>query len=110
MLLFLFFYPVVSHAAMNKDLLDAVNKNDIARVRTLLKKGADVNAKSKGGVVAPLHLASANGNLEIVSALVEKGADVNIKNNKGMVPLYLASQNGHAKVVDALLKKGADVN
>jgi uncharacterized protein len=77
-------------------------------VQALLARGADVNAKDKGGGTV-LMAASATGHLDIVQALLDKGADVNAKGNLGTA-LIGASAAGHLDVMQTLLDKGADVN
>jgi len=45
-------------------------------VNFLIKNGANINAKTMS-YSNPLHFASQNGNLEIVTLLVEKGTVIN---------------------------------
>lgn len=91
------------------NLIDAAKKGDTADVKTLLNKGADANAKDKGGWTALME-ASQNGHTEIVNALLNKGADVNAKFNNSWTALMFASEKGHTEIVKALIAKGADVN
>jgi hypothetical protein len=80
---------------------------DIAEL--LLAKGADVNAKSNGGLT-PLHQAAYHGHKDLAELLLSKGADVNAKANHDETPLFLAAGTGHKDVAELLLDKGADVN
>lgn len=93
----------------NEELFDAVSNGNTEKVKALLDKGADVNAKFKGkGTV--LHGAALKGQNDLVELLIRKGADVNAKDDKyGATPLHLAAYNGHKKVVQILLLAGADV-
>jgi len=60
----------------------------------------------------PLHLASQNGNLDVVEYLVNQKADINAQANgySPGTPLHLASQNGHLNIVEYLVNQNADIN
>ena len=96
--------------AQSDDLLTAAGKGDLARVKTLIDAGSDVNAKRTNGATA-LIAASLQGHLDVVRALLDAKADVNAKaSDDGSTALMVASQNGHADAVRALLDAKADVN
>jgi len=86
-----------------KDLLDAVKEGDVARVRLLLRRGANVNAMDKYGNT-PLHSAAVLGHAEIARLLLEHGADPSIRNDLGRTPLDLARDRGHEGVVRVIEK------
>ncbi|KAF9961485.1 hypothetical protein BGZ70_008281 [Mortierella alpina] len=56
----------------------------------------------------PLHMAAANGHLDVVEYLITVVAPeaVNIQNEQGNTALHWAATNGHAKVVESLITKG----
>jgi hypothetical protein len=56
-----------------------------------------------------LHLAAANGHVEVVQQLLGKGAELEAKTNFGWTALHRAASAGHEKVVKLLLEKGADI-
>lgn len=92
---------------LNEQLLAAARKGDPALARTLLEKGADVNAKTRYGAT-PLSYACDRGSVELVKLLIEKGANVDVKDTfYGATPIIWAAQKGHAEVVKVLLEKGA---
>jgi ankyrin repeat protein len=93
----------------NMALLDAVIADDPKKIRKLLDKGADVNAKD-GHEYTALSSASDDGHTQIVKALLEAGADVNAKDGYENTALSLASNEGYREIVKALLEAGADVN
>jgi len=100
--------PKTADPALNEELLSAAKKGDAAAVKSLLAKGADVNAKTRYNQT-PLMFAAEKGHLEIVKALIEAGADVNVVDTfyKFFTPLYGAASKGHVEVVKLLLEKGA---
>jgi ankyrin repeat protein len=85
----------------NEELLEASKKGDVEKVRKLLKKGADVNAKNFLGYT-PLHYGAANGHIEVVKLLLEHGADPNIKNNEGKTAIDLARKEGYFDIVELI--------
>ncbi|KAI6212728.1 CBR-TRP-4 protein [Aphelenchoides besseyi] len=52
-----------------------------------------------------LHLASANGHLELTKLLLQYKAFVNSKSKNGEAPLHLAAMNGHVNVVNLLVQE-----
>lgn len=101
---------VVYAAGISYELLSAVEKNDLQRVKELLRQGADVQVKDAHGAT-PLLKAARYGYTEIAALLIEKGADVNAKDDAiGMTPLILAASRGHTDTTKLLIEKGADPN
>lgn len=67
----------------------------------MLKRAADINAKSQVGWTA-LHNAAESGHLNIVKMLVDSGADYYSSNRSKNTPLDLAKLNEHKEIVDYL--------
>lgn len=89
----------------------AVRYQLIDTVVILLEKGkANPNQTRLLGLVAPIVMASALGNNEIVKVLIDNGADVNITIRGGETPLHHAAKEGHMDVVKTLLDRKADLN
>ena len=89
-------------------LIEAIVQNDIAKVRLLVKSGADVNSRDEGTKHSVLHYASAIGNVKAIDILVANGADINSKDIKGKTPLYVARQAQQYEAEDLLLSLGAE--
>jgi ankyrin repeat protein len=89
---------------------NAIEKNDVATIRALLKAHANPNAR-RDTRASPTYLTQAArlGRVETVNALITAGADVNAPDGDNMTPLMHASQNGHANIVDVLLRANADL-
>jgi ankyrin repeat protein len=103
-------FPIIAFAQnLNDDLIAAAKKGDVEAVKSLIAKGADVNARTNYGATA-LHFAADRGHLEVIKALVEAGADVNAKDNfYKMPPLSMAVMRRHKDVV-AYLQQAASAN
>ncbi|MHC4463638.1 MAG: ankyrin repeat domain-containing protein [Planctomycetota bacterium] len=86
----------VQQAKKNRSLFEAVVNGDIKQVRSLLSKGADVNARDEDDW-APLHYAAHYGQKEAAKVLISKAADVNAKNESGKTPLHVAADFGIAR-------------
>jgi ankyrin repeat protein len=95
--------------AAKADIADAAMKGDKAAIRTLLQKGASVNAAQSDGATA-VHWAVYRGDVEMLRMLTAAGADVKVANRNGSTPLWLAATAGDAPIIRALLDGGADAN
>src|SRR5215203_6402940 len=94
--------------AAGTDLIEAVKRQDVAAVRTLLPRSR-VNAPEADGFTA-LHWAVQRDNLAITQLLLRSGASATAKTRYQVSPLYLAATNGNAKIIERLLEAGADPN
>ena len=65
----------VAHASDGEDLLKAAYAGDLAQVRALLEKGADIDHQAQTGATA-LIIASQEGHEGIVQALLARGAEI----------------------------------
>ena len=94
------------------DLLDAVEKENLAETRRLLRIDVEsVNVKyGDGSNDTLLHKAARKGYCKIVNELLIYHANVNAQNKEGCTALILASLNGHYEIVIELTKFNADVN
>jgi ankyrin repeat protein len=94
--------------AVDAPLADATMRGDVAAIRTLIDRGADVNL-GHGDGMTPLHWAAERGNAEAATLLLGKGARIGaVTRNGRYTPLHVAARGGHAAIVAALLAAGAD--
>jgi ankyrin repeat protein len=96
-------------AQVDTRLIDAVKREDVATVRSLLAKRGDLNTAQADGFTA-LHWAAQRNNAQLVDLLVAAGASVKASTRYNITPLYLAALNGNAAVMERLLNAGADPN
>ncbi len=96
----------------DKLLLAAIEAGDIPRVRSAVRRGANVNGdhtkQSLGSWQIPLILAAKLGNEVIVRLLVDNDADIEAKEKGGLTPLSTAAEKGHKDVVQLLLEEEAN--
>jgi hypothetical protein len=102
---------------VNADLVVAVLKADINKVKSLLAEGADVNYRDESGDTVLMDAVHLNQPLELILLLLDEGADVNAKNtNKNYFKeeesalIYAAGNPHSASIIKLLLERGANVN
>ena len=90
-------------------LLSAVRKSNEAYVACLLESGVDINASERFGLSrTSLHIAAADGQLEIVKAFLDHGANPTIQDKEGRTALHIAAADGQLEIIKALLDHGAN--
>ena len=100
----------VGAATSHAQIADAAMRGDTAKVRQLLKQGADVNAAQGDGMTA-LHWAAQRGDLDEAKMLLYAGARLEATTRNGSyTPLHLASRVGKVSLIKALLQGGANAN
>ena len=88
-------------------LMVAVWHHQERAVRTLLKRGVNVNHQDKDGDTA-VHGAALYADLKVLGMLLDAQANPNVKNKLGGTALMWAAAYGHDEVVRVLLNRGAD--
>lgn len=90
-------------------LPEAVENNDVQKVRQLLDKGQHPNTPENRYAII---MACVKGNAEILKMLLDSGADVDAIDNfgTGLTALTIAAQQDNFDIVKMLLDRGADVN
>lgn len=91
-------------------LHQAVEVGDLRRVKSLLRKGAPVDARDDYNRT-PLHSAASKGDKVVSEVLIAANADVNADG----APFYntalqAAAATGNRKLVEFLIEKGAQIN
>ena len=100
-------FTVLLRADQKATVAAAAQANDLAAVRALVLKKADVNAAQPDGSTALLW-AAYNDNVDMTKALIAAGAKVDTPNKYGVTPLLQAASTGDVPVMDVLLGAGAN--
>eukprot|EP00930_Biecheleria_cincta_P021692 TRINITY_DN15999_c1_g1_i1.p1 TRINITY_DN15999_c1_g1~~TRINITY_DN15999_c1_g1_i1.p1 ORF type:complete len:203 (+),score=30.62 TRINITY_DN15999_c1_g1_i1:205-813(+) len=103
---------VARHAGDSKPgtetkLMLAAVQDDVSKIQSLVKSGADVDAQDGYGWTA-LRYAVRQNHRDAAEALIELGANVNLASASGRTPLMSAAGNGLSGMIRLLLKAGAD--
>lgn len=77
---------------------------DIAK--SLIERGANVNAQSTKGVTA-LMIAATHNNPPMIGLLMESGADASLKDDQGQTATDVAERNGNIESAQAIMVLGA---
>ena len=94
---------------LTSDLIEAVEENNVEKVKELVNSGADLNGRNKRGNTA-LSIAVWREKYEIADYLIEKGADLSLEYGTSGTLLDVASMYGDIKTVKYLIGKGVDLN
>jgi ankyrin repeat protein len=100
--------PVAAKGKLGQDLFLAIDHRDVKGVQSLIKKGADPNARN-GLELTPLHIASASWQMDVMQTLLLAGAQPDAPSTYG-TPLTFAATSGNVPGAGILLSKGVDVN
>ncbi len=91
----------LSGFAVAEPLHEAAKEGDLAKVKSLIEEGSDVNAGDEKGFT-PLHFAAYGGYKEVAELLTLKGANVNAAEITGATPLHYAARKGYKDVAELL--------
>lgn len=83
----------------------AVSKHQVAVVKLLLQRGANVNGGNDMRITA-LHLCAQFNYPDLARLLLDSGADPNILTKTGVSPLRLAEANRNERVADVIRSHG----
>ena len=102
------------------DLIEAVLEGNLARIKALVDKGANVNIKDERRYISgqrerlpsrtPLMYTADRDNIEVARLLVELEADVNLENQYGWTAFMISIFYGHSDVAKLLADAGANVD
>ncbi len=94
-------------------IMQAVNNDAAGVIHTLVRLGADINARGGAGTShagqTALHLAAQSDHRNTVTdMLIRLGADLELRDAKGRTPLMIAVEAGNRRMTEILLKAGAN--
>ena len=102
-------YSLTDSPELPLSLQEAATNGDIGMVKSLIREGANINARENGFFNTPLHCAAMGGHKEVVELLLVNGADVKARNSYTCTPLHYAAQSSR-DIVELLVAHGADIN
>ncbi|KAG0356287.1 hypothetical protein BGZ54_000779 [Gamsiella multidivaricata] len=96
-----------------EELIECARYGELEEIQAVVESSGPEKAKvllSHQGEYGktPLHMAAANGHIDVVEYLISiiSPEAINIQNEQGNTALHWAATNGHAKVVETLITKG----
>jgi ankyrin repeat protein len=93
---------------LSKHMGNACSANDIAKVLSLINRGANANVETPRGMRPLLVVIVNNGNPDQISKVIKGGAYINACNRLGLTALMLACRLRDTRLVHLLLQNGAD--
>jgi ankyrin repeat protein len=94
---------------LDPELVEAAFVCDLGRVRDLLARGANPDARDDEGRT-PLFSAVLGGSLALLGLLLEEGADVGARDEHDWTALHVAAEEVVPEMASLLCARGADVN
>lgn len=94
---------------IDKEMLDAFERDDSGHVLNCLARGANVNATLTGGITA-LHHAAFNEKPQMCRLMINAGIDVNLQDNKQFSALHWAVMFLNHEICELLISSGADLD
>ena len=91
------------------EIVTAAAKKNIGKVKKCIRKGDNINAKSRSKWSA-LSYSVKNNDLIMAKLLLENGADVDITINTKESPLLMSAKYNNSRIAKLLIQNGADVN
>ncbi|MBE3099232.1 MAG: ankyrin repeat domain-containing protein [Planctomycetes bacterium] len=91
------------------DLLTAVARGDLARVKALVEGRPDLVKEEEARDHSPLTWAAVHNHPEVLTWLIDHGADINYHNNYEGSVLSVAAWEGHIDIAGILLDRGANI-
>lgn len=103
------FMDYQKHYLLNQALWQALKRQDIPCVKSLLREGADPNMRGPQDYF-PLYQAVVQPSRELISILLEAGALIGLTDWEGGTALHYAVTCRDASLVEHLLREGLDPN
>lgn len=102
-------YSADFSSPLDVELVKAIMKGDVAKVKQLAASGANINAVGQYEVT-PLSVALECQQKEIVGLLLQLGVDPNFTTSKGAVPAFIATEREDPDYLNILLARGLNPN
>jgi ankyrin repeat protein len=89
-------------------LFSATVMGNISAIKTLLKRGADINSRIIDSGMTPLMMAVKVKNAQVLRYLITAGADLNLQNKEGQTALHISCILGLEDLFSILISSGAN--
>lgn len=102
--------PLDRNSVLPSPLVQSAQCGDLAVVKYLVSRGADVNRQATKEEVTPLYTAAAHGRPNVVEYLLDEcSADANITSSANFTPLFIGCAIGDVGVVRLLCRPGLPI-
>lgn len=113
-IIFPIYYTFHHFLSKNNRMIVAAEFGDIEKVKSMIDKGADVNAPYNNFLLGydnrAIDRAIKNGYLDIVRLLIDKGAKINERNCYHLTALEEAVISNNSKIIKLIIERGAAVD
>ncbi|KAK4419084.1 putative E3 ubiquitin-protein ligase XBAT31 [Sesamum alatum] len=92
------------------ELFNAVQNGELETVEAMAEQDPNLlSLKTVHGRLSALHVAAANGRIEVLSMLLDRSGNPDILNRHKQTPLMLAAMHGKISCVERLIQAGANI-
>lgn len=102
--------PIVSKKKCEQNIMDAIEKNDVAFFRVFGEQLKDINNCLISNDLTPMMAAAYSDKVRIVKQFLEGGIDPNETNARAYTALHYAVFYGNYEIANMLLDAGVSVN
>ena len=87
-----------------------IRTGNVKELKRLYKRKKDIVSLRNNYSQTALHIASIEGNVDVVKFLIDKKTDINAQDRQGWTAIFCACNSDHLEIVEILINAGASID